>query len=170
MTNAVQFTTGATFNLIGLPIANASVNLNVGGGSLGNNLPPTFSDTSVNATYSALTRTESGSVSGPQTITLATGLAYTVDMRLQANCTASSSGGAIGQVGCTTSATIDPIFAINPGQANAGLYSFSFSPGVGNGTTSTAPEPASFLLFGAGLFGVGLVRRAPLNKTAKSPV
>lgn len=159
---SAQFTTSASFGLIGLPIANVSGNFLATGGSSENGFPPRIETNNlVNATYSAQTRTVAGSVSGPQTFTLTTGLAYTVEMRLQANCYAGMG------VGCTTSALIDPTFTVNPNQANAGQYSIAFSPGVGNGTPGAVPEPASFLLLGGGLLGICVrVRQSKVNRSA----
>jgi hypothetical protein len=159
---AAQFTTGAALSLVGLPIANASVNFNAFGGSVENGFLPSFTDNSVNATYSALTRTATGSLSGPQTLTLTTGFAYTVDLRLQANCIGQGAG-----VNCTTSAFVDPIFTVDPNQANPGQYSIAFSPGVGNGVPGAVPEPASFLLMGAGLLGICIRGRAKLMRLRK---
>ena len=53
----------------------------------------------------------------------------------------------------TVSATLDPIFSIDPGFANAGQYSLVISPDVTQAgpQNAQAPEPAS-----AGLAGTGL--------------
>jgi hypothetical protein len=58
-------------------------------------------------------------------------------------------------VGFSASASIDPIFVIDPSFADADLFSIITSPGIGN-SPATTPLPATLPLFvtGAGLLGV----------------
>ena len=74
------------------------------------------------------------------------------------NSTGYISGGLGGGAGWIKS-FVDPTFSIDPSTPNAGQYSLSFSPGVGNGGTSV-PEPASFAALGLGAARRGAARRA----------
>lgn len=70
----------------------------------------------------------------------------------------------------SASAYLDPRIYVDPNFVNASLYSIVVSDGIGNArpliTTpgestppTAAPEPTSLALFGAGLLGLGAVRR-----------
>jgi hypothetical protein len=157
---AALLNTGATFAVGPYTIADTEIHVNASGGSIENALPPSVTDTSVNAGYSSKTGSWSGTLPGPQTITLTTGIAYNVVLRIQANCTGQGTGSSV--VSCNTSASVDPTFAIDPGQLNSGEYSLLFSPGVGNG--SSAPEPGTLLLLGPGLIAL-----ASLSKALRRP-
>ena len=58
----------------------------------------------------------------------------------------------------TAHAGADPFLFIDPGFANASLYSVVISPDLGNGVSS-APEPGTFVLLGAGLGTLACARR-----------
>jgi hypothetical protein len=152
---AAQLNTGATFTVGLETIGAASIIVNASGGSIENGFPPSLTDDSVNAGFSSKAGGWAGSLSGPQTISLTTGLSYNVELRLQADCTAQGKGSS--SVSCTTSAMIDPTFTIDPDQLNAGQYSITLSPGVGNG--SAAPEPGTLTLLGGGILGAVVLGR-----------
>ena len=56
-------------------------------------------------------------------------------------------------------AFVDPTFSIASGVANAGQYSFQFSPGVGNDAPSQTPEPGTWATLGLSLALLVTVRR-----------
>lgn len=53
-------------------------------------------------------------------------------------------------------ASVDPMIYIDPGFADANLYTLELSPGVGNADPSSlgAPEPSSWMLAGLGVIGL----------------
>jgi hypothetical protein len=134
-------------------IATVGINLSDFGGSSEYGFSPSYSDTSQNASCTG--EVCSGTLSGEQTITLSTNLAYNVVLRAQAGCTAQSPGNT--GLTCTSSAMVDPIFTIDPGQSNGSQYAIDLSSGVGNG--SAAPEPGSLVTIGGGLLGVAALAR-----------
>ncbi len=142
---------------------NPMINVSAFGGSSEYGLPSSFSDTSIGANFDPGTGW-TGTASGPAILTLPTNSALTVSLTAHASC--SSSGAS-----CSTSATLDPTFTIDSGQANAGQYSIQFSPGVGNGiSASSAPEPGTILLMGLALAGVGAIqRRHPARAARQMP-
>jgi hypothetical protein len=150
---AALLNTGAALTVGPNNLADTEIHVNASGGSSENGFPPSLSDTSVNAGYA--NGAWAGLLDGPQTITLATGIAYNVTLRVQANCTGQGTGNSV--INCGTSASIDPTFTIDPGQSNAAQYSILFSPGVGNG--SAVPEPATFFLLALGGLALIFLRR-----------
>ena len=65
----------------------------------------------------------------------------------------------------SASASIDPLFFIDPSDPNASEYSILLSPGVGNAPAAT-PLPAAFPLFATSLGGLGLLGWRRKRKTA----
>lgn len=59
--------------------------------------------------------------------------------------------------GGPVTATIDPSFTIDPTFADADDYEIIYSPGLLS--APAAPEPATWVSFGIGLAGLGLLRR-----------
>jgi len=158
--------TGAALAVGPYNIADTEIHVTASGGSVENGFPPSVTDTSVNASYSSKTGAWAGSSAGPDTLTLTTGIAYNVVLRVQADCTGQGTGSTV--ISCTTSAAVDPTFSIDPSQVNGSQYSILLSPGVGNGTgpLPSAPEPATLLLSGLGLIGVAILGR--FRNNAKS--
>jgi hypothetical protein len=62
-----------------------------------------------------------------------------------------------GTTGTNATALIDPVFSFAPGVDPA--YSFQFSEGIGNSSTTAIPEPSSVILVSAGAIAIGLWRR-----------
>ncbi len=121
--------TGAVFSVGPYQIADTELHVSATtGGAI-------LSNTSINAGYSSATGTWSGSLSGPDTITLTTGIDYLVTLDVQANCAATSGPGI---ASCSTSAAVDPTFLIDPSQVNGSQYSLLFSSGIGNGTAAVS--------------------------------
>lgn len=68
----------------------------------------------------------------------------------------SGGNGFIGGQSFDVRSFVDPYVSIAPGTPNAALYSFAFSPGVGNLPTPV-PEPAAWALMLGGLGGIAAV-------------
>lgn len=68
----------------------------------------------------------------------------------------------------TFSGTLDPTFAIAPGFANAGAYSFIFSDGIGNAPLDSGgvPEPSAWAMMLLGFAGLGVAGR---RRRARAP-
>ena len=67
------------------------------------------------------------------------------------------------------SATVDPIFTIDPTLSDADQYQIFFSPGVGDDAASAVPEPSTCAMLLSGLAGLGLVRARVRRRNAKAP-
>jgi hypothetical protein len=97
--------------------------------------------------------------------TLLTNTRYLVGLQLAIDMHINGFGGSD-----TFSASLDPTFAIAPGTANSGAYSFIFSDGIGNTAPGGGgvPEPSvwALMLIGFGGLGAALRRRRALAVTA----
>jgi hypothetical protein len=78
------------------------------------------------------------------------GIEYDIAMEAKASATANL------LVGAGASASIDPLFTIDPTFAFANDFTLVFSDGIDNGPTNT-PVPAALPLFVTGLGGLGLL-------------
>lgn len=76
--------------------------------------------------------------------------AYRVTMRVDAQAKASTQS-------ASATALVDPVFSFAPGTA-AG-YSFRFSDGIGNTSSSPVPEPDVLAMLGVGVMAIGFRRR-----------
>jgi hypothetical protein len=56
-----------------------------------------------------------------------------------------------------STATIDPIFTIDPSTPNASQWSFEFSDGVTNGTVGAIPEPTTWMMMLMGFVFIGWI-------------
>ena len=87
-------------------------------------------------------------------LTLATNRLYDVNMLADAFSAATLDGSR-----ADAHAFVDPVFSFGPG-VDPLVYSFDFSPGIGNSPVNAAvPEPGALGLLSTGLLCLGLVRR-----------
>ncbi len=128
------------------------------GGSIANNLAPYLTVTS-GAAYDAATNTYSNSAQGTASFTMAANTPYLVTLR--ANGTSESQGASLSSLGTSL---VDPLFTLDAAQSNPSLYSFQFSPGIGNGGVSAAPEPESLALIASGLVALAIARLRRKNR------
>ena len=99
-------------------------------------------------------------------VALTTGVFYTVTIGATASAKIDGTGDLGGPGGgrATNSALADPTFQIASTVANASAYTFSFSPGIGNGTTPVPLPGSAGLMAGAlALMALVLRRRKPLT-------
>ncbi len=89
---------------------------------------------------------------GTVAVTLQTGSIYTVELRADAQSAATAEDSK-----ADSHAQIDPVFSLGAG-VDPDVYSFEFSPGIGN--TAAVPEPAPWALFAGGIaLGAARFRR-----------
>jgi hypothetical protein len=87
--------------------------------------------------------------------TFLTNTRYLVSLQFQINMDINGFGGSD-----SFSGFVDPTFAIAPGSANAGAYSFVFSDGISNGGgAAAAPEPAAWTMMLLGFGALGALAR-----------
>lgn len=89
---------------------------------------------------------------------------YTVDMAVSAGAT-TSAGYDVFAAAASGHAFADPYLSIDPSTPNAGAYTLSISPGIGNSLPVAAPvpEPETYAIIMAGLGVIGFTARRRRN-------
>ena len=101
----------------------------------------------------------SGSWDLDQTFTLQTNTIYFITLQAEGEALSGIAGGT-----ASFFAEVDPVFSIDPDQANADQYSFRFSDGIGNSIAGAVPEPCTWAMMILGFFGVGFMANCRKNK------
>jgi hypothetical protein len=123
-----------------------------------------------NVSYSQIPSFITGILDEHGTYVLETETNYTVQLQILASVSSLGTDTAYG-AGLSVYTTLDPLFSVAPGTPKAELYSFTFSPGAGNGLTAAVPEPATWAMMLFGFAGLGLAgRRHARPAPAAEPV